>query len=148
MTRWTHRQWLVAAGGSLGALVLLGVPTVLLPNGLFTREIEPTWWSYPVWGVTAVLCGLLAATYVRNGNSPERADEARSVTGVVLTWFAIGCPVCNKLVLLALGTSGALSWFAPLQPLLAVAGVVLLSVALRTRLKQARACPLPAAPGA
>lgn len=48
-------------------------------------------------------------------------------SGGLLSYFAIGCPVCNKLVVLALGSSGAISWFAPLQPLLAVASVGLLA---------------------
>ena len=43
---------------------------------------------------------------------------------------AVGCPVCNKLVLLALGASGAVSWFAPIQPFLAIASVVLMAVAM------------------
>ncbi len=37
--------------------------------------------------------------------------------------FAIGCPVCNKLVVLALGFSGALAYFEPIQPALALAGL-------------------------
>ncbi|MEE2045788.1 hypothetical protein Q7689_20840 [Nocardiopsis tropica] len=142
MLAWTYRHWAVAAAATLGALVLLGVPTVLVPNGFFTREIEPTWWSYPVWGAGAVLSGLLAATYVGRGG--EREGNTRGgLGGVVLTWLAIGCPVCNKLVLLALGASGALAWFAPLQPVLAVAGLALLAVALRARLRTAGSCPLP-----
>lgn len=51
--------------------------------------------------------------------------------------------MCNKLVLIALGTTGAMELFAPLQPFLAVASVLLLGVALRTRLRVERACPLP-----
>lgn len=143
MGSWTYRHWSVAAAGTLVTLVLLGVPTVLLPNGFFSREIEPTWWSYPVWIVSAVLCGLLAATYVGAGERESRPRTRGGMGGVVLTWFAIGCPVCNKLVLLALGASGALSWFAPVQPVLAVLGLGLLAVALRARLRTARSCPVP-----
>jgi hypothetical protein len=64
--------------------------------------------------------------------------------GGLLAYFAVGCPVCNKLVVLALGATGALEFFAPLQPALAVLGVVVLGVALRARLRAARSCPLPA----
>ena len=48
--------------------------------------------------------------------------------------FAISCPVCNKLVVLALGTSGALTYFAPIQPLLGFLSVGLLLYALRAQL--------------
>lgn len=87
-------------------------------------------------GVFAQFAGVLAHqdAVVAHGD-----DE-----GVALAWFAIGCPVCNKLVLLALGTSGAMAWFAPLQPLLAVVGMVLLAQARRSRLRAANSCPAPA----
>ena len=70
------------------------------------------------------------------------------MAGTVLGWFAVGCPVCNKLALLALGYSGALTWFAPVQAYLAVAAVGLLGVALVRRLRGQLACPLPAHPRA
>ncbi len=133
----------MAAAGTAAALIVLGIPTVLIPNGLFTREIEPTWWSYPVWIATSVLSGLLAATYAGGGQG--RDTTRRGVSGGVLAWFAVGCPVCNKPVLLLLGTSGALTWFEPIQPLLAVAGLALLAAALRLRLRSQKACALPTA---
>lgn len=151
MRLWTVRQWTAAALGTAGALVLLGIPSVLLPNDLFVREIEAAWWTYPVWVTTAVLCGLLLATYTRphGGRTPadteeggDRSTPRRGLAGGLLAWFAIGCPTCNVLVIMALGTSGALSWFAPLQPLLAVAGLALLALALRARLRTAAACRL------
>ena len=57
----------------------------------------------------------------------------------------VGCPVCNKLVLIALGSAGAMTWFAPLQPLLVVAGIAALGWALRTRIVGQRECPVDAA---
>jgi hypothetical protein len=63
--------------------------------------------------------------------------------GGLLSFFAIGCPVCNKLVLLAVGTSGAMNYFAPVQPFLAGAGVLLLACALVVRLRNAVTCEIP-----
>lgn len=147
MSAWGLRRWGVAGLGTLATLLLLGLPAVLIPNGLFAREIEPTWWSYPVWVATSILAGLVMATYVRNGSEGEDGrsdrDGRRGIIGAALAWFAIGCPVCNKLVLLALGTSGAMSWFAPLQPVLAIGGMVLLAWALRSRLRVQASCPTP-----
>lgn len=69
-------------------------------------------------------------------------DPPARLAGVagLLGFFAVGCPVCNKLVVVALGTTGALQWFAPLQPVLAVASVVALAVALRARLAGQLVC--------
>jgi len=58
----------------------------------------------------------------------------------VLSVFAIGCPVCNKLVVLALGTGGALTYFAPVQPVLGLLSVGLLFYVLYTRLSTERSC--------
>jgi hypothetical protein len=96
--------------------------------------------------ITSVLAGLLLATYVREPDvdavEMDRPARAGGIGGL-LAFFAVGCPVCNKLVLVALGTTGAMELFAPLQPILAVASTVLLAVALRMRLRNERSCPLP-----
>ncbi|CAM4096551.1 hypothetical protein GCM10009799_40580 [Nocardiopsis rhodophaea] len=149
MREWGARRWWAAAIGAAATAVLLGVVTALIPNPLFSRMIAPEWWNYPVWIASALLSGLLLATYVTPGGddgtgaTPDRGARS-SLSGGLLSWFAIGCPVCNKLVLLAVGASGALTWFAPLQPLLAAAGLVLLGWALHTRLRNAASCPSPA----
>jgi hypothetical protein len=148
---WTPRQYGIAAIAAVGVAVLIGVPTDVIPNPVFGRPVPVTWWSYPTLIVTAVLGGLLAATYVRqpvpNDVEPMQLDEldAPTRTGSVaglLSFFAVGCPVCNKLVIVALGTTGARQWFEPLQPILAVASIGLLWWALRARLRNADSCQL------
>lgn len=174
---WSRRRWLLAAVFSALIAVALGIVTVLIPNPIFHRDIPPTAWSYPVLIVTAVLSGMLMATYVKEpvpgatsgvsarlsgqegltdassssmptpiGTKGEGA-EGSSVVGMIGTfgaWFAIGCPVCNKLALLALGYSGAMTYFAPMQPWLAGISVVLLAVGLVVRLSGEIACVMPA----
>ncbi|MGW1680280.1 hypothetical protein [Saccharopolyspora sp. NPDC002376] len=148
MRDWAARHWLVAALVTVGIALVTGAVTGLIPNPLFTRMIEAPWWSYPVWIVSAGLSGLLAASYLAPGEqlAAERIrTQRRTVVGAVLSFLAVGCPTCNKLVVLALGTSGAVTWFGPLQPVLAVGSLVLLGFALRARLRSARGCRLPAA---
>jgi len=143
---WTSRRWLAAAAASIGAYVLLAIPTAMIPNPVFGRDIEAPAWSYPALAITAVLSGLLLATYVREGDAEEVASEdaKRFTVGGLLAFFAIGCPTCNKLVLIALGTSGAITWFEPVQPFLAVAGIGILGYALRRRLQTEVSCEVPA----
>lgn len=154
---WTARQ--AAAAGLVAVLMALviGLATVLIPNPVFGRDIPPVWWNYPVWILTSVLAGMLVATYVRptkpgpndggftiglNARQNKRSSRF-GVVGGALAWFAVGCPVCNKIALIALGYAGALTWFAPFQPFLAAGSVVLLAVALVVRLRGQAACPLP-----
>jgi hypothetical protein len=124
--------------------LLIGLPTDVIPNPVFGRPVPVTWWSLPVLVATSVLAGLLLATYVRDGGADEPVDRPARAGGIggLLAFFAVGCPVCNRLVVIALGTTGALELFAPLQPLLAIASVALLAVALQRRLAGERACPI------
>jgi len=145
MTRW----WFAAAMATFSALAI-GLPTDVIPNPVFGRQgtpVEP--WALPVLAVTAVLSGLLFATYLGATDVVDTADSEgldRSSRfgslGGLLSFFAVGCPICNKVVVIALGTSGALSWFAPIQPYLGVVALALLAWALRVRLRGEIACPI------
>jgi hypothetical protein len=148
MLTWSRRRWMAALLATVGSALVLGLPTDLIPNPVFGRQIEAPAWSYAALVLTSVLSGLLLATYVSEVPRGERdlppEDAKRLTAGGLLAFFAIGCPTCNKLVLLALGSSGAITWFEPLQPLLAVAGILLLAYALRRRLRTATVCEVPA----
>ncbi|MCL7458201.1 cytochrome c biogenesis CcdA family protein [Micromonospora sp. MSM11] len=147
---WPARRWIAAGAGAVATAVVIAIPTDLIDTPYFGRDMAVTWWAWPVLLVTAVLSGLLLATYVApvaaTGDKATGRGESRTgVTGAALSLFAVGCPVCNKLVLIALGYSGAMSWFAPAQPVLAAASIALLAWALRRRLAGERVCPAPAA---
>jgi len=133
------------ATGALAAL-LMGVPTGILRTGFYTRMTPVTWWDYPVWAISALLVGLTAATYVKvAGETPAHADSGRRAFGAtLLSTFAIGCPICNKLVVALIGVSGALSYWAPLQPVVGVLSIGLLLAGLAVRLRTAGSCPVPA----
>ncbi|WP_182355043.1 hypothetical protein [Flaviflexus huanghaiensis] len=137
---WTGRQFAVALAASIGIALLIGIATVLIPNPIFGRDIPPVWWNYPVWILTSIFSGMLVATYVSGDRSDEKSSRF-GVIGTALAWFAVGCPVCNKIALLALGYSGAITWFAPFQPVLAIGALALTGVALVWRLRGQVACP-------
>lgn len=152
---WGPRQYLVATMATIVTGLVIGIATVIIPNPWFMRDIPTVWWNYPVWILTSIGAGMLAATYARapgaSASDPEPVaspTDGRSarfgMTGTVLAWFAVGCPVCNKIALLALGYTGALTWFAPVQPVLAIASLVFILVALVWRLRGQVSCVLPA----
>ena len=135
---WSARQWGAGVAGAALAAVLIGIPTGIIHTPFYHRMTLVTWWSYPAWALTAVLEGVLAATYVRAG----RASTGQATAGGVLSFLAVGCPVCNKLVVLAVGASGALSYWAPIQPFLALASAGLLAFAVYQRLRGLKRCPV------
>ena len=149
MGPWTPTVREVATALVATALFVLvvAVPTDLIDTPWFSREIPPTWWAWPSLVVSSVLGGLITATYVRPPQdvapSAERATTRSSYAAGLLTFFAVGCPVCNKLVLLALGAAGAVTWFEPFQPFLQLLAVALLAWALTSRLRARESCPVP-----
>ncbi|MDG4860785.1 hypothetical protein P8605_21900, partial [Streptomyces sp. T-3] len=92
-------RWAVALGAAALCALLIGLPTALIPNPVFGREIPPEWWSLPVLVGSALLSGVLVATYVRTGLERPRSTSRLGPAGAVLSFLAVGCPVCNKLVL-------------------------------------------------
>lgn len=139
-----------AALAALGTFLLIGIPTDILPNPVFGREIPVRWWEYPVLAATVLLTaawfGIRSAREAGVGSAAghpagaEPSERPALVTvGVATAWFAVACPVCNKIVLILLGTTGALGVWAPLQPWLAALSLILLAGAVLYRWR-ARPC--------
>lgn len=148
--------WAIAWG--LGSLILFGLTSAIIPNPVFARQIPPEPFAIAVWIVSAPLVGLIGATYSApraasmlavgapttvplqpaDAVAGQRAGRLGTVAGFG-AFLAIGCPVCNKVALVLLGTSGALTVWAPLQPLIGAASLVLLAGTLAWRFRSRRA---------
>ena len=124
--------------------VAIGIPTDVLPNPWFTRMTPVRTLDLILWPLTSVVLGALLATYVLRSHTPPVRPLSQSAGGGLLSAFAIGCPVCNKLIVAILGFSGALTYFEPVQPVLGVAAVALGAYGLRRRvLDLTSGCPTP-----
>lgn len=118
-----RRPRLAASIGAVAAIALvIGVPTALVPTSVFGRMTPAPWWSYPVWMTVSVLVGLAA---VSGAAARPTSGRGGLVAAGAMTVLAVGCPLCNKLVLAVLGSSGALAVWAPLQPVLALAALAI-----------------------
>lgn len=85
---------------------------------------------------------VLVSTFVRR---PATASPGSGRAGLLANGgsvLAVGCPVCNKLVVAAVGISGALNVWAPIQPVIAAASLALLGWALWRRVATLRSCPV------
>ena len=134
--------------------VLIAVPSDLIDTPIFGRPVAVRWIDYVILAVTSALIGLIFAI------RPEPVDPAaseelagtvdrqgtRTVWGGFVSFLAVGCPVCNQAVVALVGVSGALSWWAPVQPFIGLLAVGLLLYTLRKRLNTYKlaACPIPA----
>ena len=140
---WPLKRWGVAIFTALLTILVIGIPTAVLPTPFFGRAVAVTSWSMPVLIATSILTGLLIATYI---NRDHEVQEERSLkvggVGGFFSFIAVGCPVCNKIALLALGSSGAVRFFAPVQPYIATAGIALLFYAVRKRVLSESMCSI------
>jgi hypothetical protein len=136
----------IAVGAVLAVAVALaiGIPTGIIDTPWYTRMTPVLWWNYPVWAMSSVLTAALIASYFRQpAVMAQSMHGGKTFVGSMLSLFAVGCPICNKLVVIALGASGALTWFAPAQPFLALGSLGLLAYALRARRRASVACRVP-----
>ena len=115
------------------AALAMAVPTAVLANPFFARMTPVRTQDYVFWAIGSGLIGLIAATYGVPGLSA--ACQSRTLGSGLLNVLAIGCPICNKVVVLLLGISGALTIWAPIQPLLGLAALSLLAWTLGLRLR-------------
>lgn len=136
--------WLRAVPYAAVAAVLIAVPSDLIDTPLFGRPVEVRAIDDVILAITAGLIGLIFAIRVQQDEMAEKQDT-RTVWGGFVSFLAVGCPVCNQLVVGLVGTSGALSWWAPVQPLVGLVAVAMLVWTLRYRLRtyELAACPVP-----
>lgn len=141
---WPAKRWVAAIAVAVATFFVIGLPTAVIANPVFGRAIGVTSWSMPVLIATSLLSGMLVATYVRMDSVIIDESSAKvGSAGGFLAYLAVGCPVCNKLALIAQGSTGAIQYFAPVQPYLGAVGLLLLMYALRKRLVNESQCALP-----
>ena len=133
-----------AAGyGALAGIftfLVIGIPTDLIPNPVFGRSVPARPIDYWLLAATVILSMLLGAAYALPASCPWQ--EGKVTAGGVLSFLAVGCPACNKIVVLLVGAGGALRYFQPIQPILGIVSLALLTLALITRLRTVLPAPV------
>ncbi len=135
------RGYAVGLLAAAAAALAVGIPTAVIPNDYFSRMTPVRPQDYVFLVLTAVLTGTVAALYTVPTQYGGSAT-GRVTTAGLFSFLAVGCPVCNKVVLLLLGTSGALTYWAPLQPVIGLVSIGLLILTLWLRVRRLRSgCP-------
>ena len=127
---YTVKAWAVTAMATALGLVVIGLPTAIYQNPFFVRMTPVRAQDYVIWVLSSVLLGLIVGSYFVASST---SGDGKILSGGLLSVLAVGCPTCNKLVVLLLGTSGALTFFSPLQLYIGIASVLLLGWTLFLR---------------
>ncbi len=132
LSMYTSKAWMVTILTTALALIVIGLPTAIYENPFFVRMTPVRPQDYVRWVLSSVLIGLIVGSYFAAGST---TGEGKVLSGGVLSLVSVGCPTCNQLVVLFLGTGGALTFLAPLQVYIGVASVLLLgwTFVLRTK---------------
>src|SRR6056297_1878283 len=123
------RRHLEAAGVGVGALVLFGVVTGLIPNALYVRMVPRTPLDYLFLVLTAGFLG----TYTLQRTADERDDGKTAAASTAIGFLAFGCPICNAFLLALFSSSALMTYFDPLRPLLGAVSVVFFAGLLYVR---------------
>jgi hypothetical protein len=134
------KGWIAATLGAVAAFIVLGIPTAMIDNPLFTRMIPARDQDYLIWIASSLLLGFVIGTFAI---SSVKGSGGKAMGSGMLTFLAVGCPICNKLVIVLLGISGALAYFEPVQLYLGIASVIFLGWTLLLRARSViGACPV------
>lgn len=107
----------------LAVFLALGTVTAVWINPLFVRMTPVGPWELGATTLTAILAGVTVGLWV------PQCRLRTSGAGGVASFLGIACPTCNKVLMLIFGGPALLAWFDPVRPWLAVAGVIIMSVA-------------------
>ena len=122
----------VARGAAVAATMFVGLGTVaaLWENPLFMR-MTPTG-SFEI--ALLLLQSALAGVYV--GLPQRRCGTRTAGAGALIGFLGIACPVCNKVLVLLVGSTLLLAYYEPVRLHVALAGVALLAAAIWLKLAQ------------
>ena len=127
--------------GILAALIIFfvfGIATVLIKNTFFTRMTPVYWYDYVFLVLTSILSGAYIGLWHYNKNNQKNINSKcnyAATGGAVGGFFSFGCAICNKLLIWVLGLSGVIAYFMPIQPILGVISVALLSYTVYLQLR-------------
>ncbi|MFC6837807.1 hypothetical protein [Halomarina ordinaria] len=108
---------------AVGAFIVFGVVTALIPNPFYIRKVPRTPLDYLFLSLTS---GLLGVYVAQRSNSVDQNDSRFAVLGSAGGFLAFGCPICNAFLLALFSSSALMTYLDPLRPVLGVVSVVLL----------------------
>ncbi|WP_255193261.1 hypothetical protein [Natronobeatus ordinarius] len=129
---------------AVGVFSLFGLVTGLIPNPLYVRMVSRTPTDYLFLTLTALLAGVYVTQRLTTEVACTQPEDAGgrfdggstdrwAFGGLVGGFLAVGCPVCNAVLLALFSSSMLMTYFDPLRPLLGLLSVALLAGLISVR---------------
>jgi hypothetical protein len=123
----------IGTATAIAVFFALGIPTVIIPNNLFLRMTPVTVYDQIFLVLASALLGTYAALHFYSKKCSN--DTYLASGGVLTSIFALGCPVCNALLVTLFGATALLTYFEPLRPILGLITVTMLGAAVFLKAK-------------
>lgn len=127
-TRVPGRNLARGIAAAVAMFVVLGTLAALWTNPLFMRMTPTGGFELAL----LLLQSILAGVYVGLPQSP--CGKRTAGAGALIGFVGIACPVCNKVLVLLIGSALLLEYFEPVRLYVALAGAALLAVAVWVKL--------------
>jgi len=111
---------------AIALFLAFGIPTALLPTGIFKRMTDSTMFDYAFLFIVPVLFGYFIYLYLQRRQTAKKTCAA--VSGLGAGWLAVICPICVKFLVLLFGMSALMTYFDPIRPVFGVVSIVILVV--------------------
>ena len=111
-------------------LLVLGIPTAVIPNPYFTRMTPIYWFDYFYLIADSLLLGIYFGLVI--SKKLTRRSDGKIASGGLAGFFGIACPICNKLLLWLFGATWLLQYFEPIRPFVGLLSVIILLWAIRS----------------
>lgn len=118
------------AAAAVAMFVALGTVAALWSNPLFMRMTPTSGFEIALLLLQSVLAGIYVGL-------PQSTCGTRTAgAGAVIGFLGIACPVCNKVLVLLIGSTLLLEYFEPIRLYVALGGAVLLALAVWLKLSR------------
>jgi len=119
---------------SIIIFLIFGIPTDLVPNNYFIRMIPIKATDYIFLSLTSIMLGTYIALYYYDKKTNKKCNYT-AYGGAVAGIFAVGCPICNVMLISLFSATAILTYFEPYRPILGVLSLGILGTALIYKIK-------------
>lgn len=117
-------EWIRSLVYALGLFAGMGTLTALWSNPIFIRMTPVISGDFVILAGESILLGLYLGI-----RAPSCGIKKASIGGI-LGFLGFGCSLCNKLLLMAVGSTMLLNYFEPVRQYIGWIGLAVLAVAL------------------
>lgn len=118
----------------------IGIPTAMIPTGLFARMLEVTLLDYLFLVLVSGLIGSYVGLHLYRKRVNVNKQDYAATGGGIVGILAVSCPICNVFLVSLLGASFIMLYIEPSRPILGLIAVAVLGSLVYLKARNLRRC--------